>query len=61
MRQKHRPEGLRLDRGAHTFGPNRVLNGIGLSVAPGELLALVGEHGAGKSTLMKIVAGYLPP
>ncbi|MPL84718.1 Xylose import ATP-binding protein XylG [bioreactor metagenome] len=61
MQQNHPPEALRLERVAHTYGPNRVLNGIDLTVAPGEVLALVGENGAGKSTLMKIVAGYLTP
>ncbi len=55
------PEALRLARVAHSYGPNRVLNGIDLTLRPGETLALVGENGAGKSTLMKIVAGYLAP
>lgn len=61
MQQNPRPGGLRLDRVAHAYGPNRVLNGIHLDVDAGEILALVGENGAGKSTLMKIVAGYLTP
>ncbi|TPM84144.1 ATP-binding cassette domain-containing protein [Mesorhizobium sp. B2-3-3] len=40
---------------------NPVLQGLSLSVDRGETLALVGENGAEKSTLMRIVGGYVPP
>ena len=44
-----------------SFGATRAVSDITFSLAPGEVLALVGENGAGKSTLMNIVSGGLTP
>jgi ribose transport system ATP-binding protein len=44
-----------------SFGATLALRGVNLVVAPGEVMALVGENGAGKSTLMKILSGAIPP
>ncbi|HVY71182.1 MAG TPA: sugar ABC transporter ATP-binding protein [Verrucomicrobiae bacterium] len=44
-----------------SFGATRALKRVRLSVAPGEVHALIGENGAGKSTLMKILSGAHQP
>ena len=43
-----------------SFGPVQVLHDIDLSVYPGEVTALVGDNGAGKSTMIKCIAGIYP-
>jgi branched-chain amino acid transport system ATP-binding protein len=38
----------------------RILRGVGLRVAPGQLAGLIGRNGAGKTTLMRAIMGVLP-
>ncbi len=44
-----------------SFGRDRVLCGVSLSVARGEVCVLRGANGAGKSTLFEVIAGVLDP
>ena len=43
-----------------SYGAIRVLNGIDIAVGPGEMVALLGTNGAGKSTVLKAISGLLP-
>jgi urea transport system ATP-binding protein len=42
------------------YGQSQVLHGINLAVQPGEIVAVVGRNGMGKSTLMKSLIGVMP-
>ena len=46
---------------AKSFGGREVLRSVSLQVAAGEYVAIVGESGVGKSTLLNIIAGLEPP
>jgi ATP-binding cassette subfamily F protein uup len=52
---------LQLNSVSLTFGGNPLLDGVSLTVQPGDRLALVGRNGSGKSTLMKLMAGLVDP
>ncbi len=42
------------------YGKVQILNGINLSVSEGQIIALLGGNGTGKSTLLKAISGLLP-
>lgn len=48
---------LELKNISKSFGKNKVLKGIDLKVKKGSVMGLMGENGAGKSTMMKILFG----
>jgi ABC-type branched-subunit amino acid transport system ATPase component/signal transduction histidine kinase len=57
----HSPVLLELDSIYHSYGEVNSLHKLSFSVREGETRALIGEHGAGKSTVAKIISGFLRP
>ena len=51
---------LRLIEVTQRFGARTVLNAVSLEVAAGEYVAVVGDSGIGKSTLLNVIAGLEP-
>ena len=43
------------------FGAIRALTDVSFAVEPGEVVGLMGDNGAGKSTMVKLIAGNFPP
>jgi branched-chain amino acid transport system ATP-binding protein len=49
-------------RDVHTYyGPSHVLHGVSIDVHPGEIAALVGRNGVGKTTTLRSIMGLAPP
>lgn len=44
-----------------SFGPRQVLHSLSLSVAPGEIVGLLGPNGSGKTTTLRLMAGFYTP
>ena len=44
-----------------SFGAIRALTDVSFAVEPGEVVGLMGDNGAGKSTMVKLIAGNFPP
>lgn len=69
--QKTQPEGdsgrirhgdrIELEDVAFSYNSHRVLEGVRLSIVPGERVLIVGPNGSGKSTLARLLAGWLLP
>jgi putative hydroxymethylpyrimidine transport system ATP-binding protein len=55
------PPRLTVEGLTKTYGDLQVLDGVSLTVAAGDFVALVGPSGCGKSTLFDVIAGLEPP
>ena len=55
------PDALTLDEVHSFYGESHVLQGVSFSLKPGQLLALLGRNGAGKTTCIATIVGFLPP
>lgn len=52
---------LRLEEVCFSYGGPPLIEGLSLTLAPGERLALTGRNGAGKTTLLRLMSGALTP
>jgi branched-chain amino acid transport system ATP-binding protein len=51
---------LKLEALRAGYGPTTVLDGLSLTVAPGERVAMVGRNGVGKTTTLRTIMGLVP-
>jgi ribose transport system ATP-binding protein len=61
MRASSSQSALLVSHLSKTFEGQKALNDVGITVQPGEVRALLGQNGCGKSTLIKVLAGYHHP
>jgi ABC-type Fe3+/spermidine/putrescine transport system ATPase subunit len=52
---------LSIEQLSVAYGDTRVLDRVSLEVERGEMIALLGSSGCGKTTLLRAVAGFVPP
>ena len=52
---------LRIDQASAGYGANVIVEDITLTLVPGQRLGVLGRNGAGKSTVLKLIAGAIAP
>lgn len=61
MNKENTAAAIAIDALHHDFGSNSVLRGLDLTVRRGEIYALLGGNGAGKSTTLSALLGFIVP
>ncbi|NGP04999.1 branched-chain amino acid ABC transporter ATP-binding protein/permease [Rhodococcus sp. 14C212] len=54
------PRALKVDSITKTFGGNTALNGVTIEAQPGQITALIGANGSGKTTMLNVISGFYP-
>jgi ABC-2 type transport system ATP-binding protein len=52
---------IRLEKITRKYGDFTAVNEVTFEISPGEIVGLLGHNGAGKTTIMKMITGYLEP
>jgi len=52
---------IKFDHVTCRFGDNKAVDDVSFSIGAGEIVGLLGHNGAGKTTIMKLLTGYLEP
>src|ERR1700685_2433451 len=52
---------IRIEGVSKTYGPTTAVDNVSLSIYKGEMFALVGSSGCGKTTLLRMLAGFAHP
>lgn len=58
---EHNGDALRTARLVKSYRRRRVVNGVSLSIVPGEIVGLLGPNGAGKTTTFYLTIGFIKP
>lgn len=61
VKKTQTPVPINCDRVRFSRGRNEILHGVDFSVEPGQIVGLLGKNGAGKSTTINLLMGYLKP
>src|SRR3954470_17310193 len=59
--QNTEPEALTLEQVALSFGGVRAIDGLDLTILPGQVHGLIGPNGSGKTTTLNVISGYYTP